>query len=154
VPLASTAVGVVDPARAGMASGINATFRQVGIAAGVAALGSIFATQIRTGVISRLAGTHLAQGAHSIAHSIAAGHAAQAIASAPPGVRGQLAAASTASFAGALNVILLIAAVIAFAGAAGALALIRQRDFVEAPGEAIEALPARTVAVSDARHAA
>jgi EmrB/QacA subfamily drug resistance transporter len=42
VPLASTAVGVVEPARAGMASGINATFRQVGIATGVAALGAIF----------------------------------------------------------------------------------------------------------------
>jgi EmrB/QacA subfamily drug resistance transporter len=43
VPLASTAVGVVEPNRAGMASGINATFRQVGIATGVAALGAIFA---------------------------------------------------------------------------------------------------------------
>jgi predicted MFS family arabinose efflux permease len=42
VPLASTAVGVVEPARAGMASGINSTFRQVGIATGVAALGAIF----------------------------------------------------------------------------------------------------------------
>src|SRR3954471_15076508 len=42
VPLAQTAVGVVEPARAGMASGINATFRQVGIATGVAALGAIF----------------------------------------------------------------------------------------------------------------
>ena len=42
VPLASTAVGVVEPARAGMARGINATFRQVGIATGVAALGAIF----------------------------------------------------------------------------------------------------------------
>jgi predicted MFS family arabinose efflux permease len=43
VPLASTAVGVVEPARAGMASGINSTLRQVGIATGVAALGAIFA---------------------------------------------------------------------------------------------------------------
>ncbi|HWK24962.1 MAG TPA: DHA2 family efflux MFS transporter permease subunit [Solirubrobacter sp.] len=42
VPLASTAVGVVEPARAGMASGINSTLRQVGIATGVAALGTIF----------------------------------------------------------------------------------------------------------------
>jgi EmrB/QacA subfamily drug resistance transporter len=42
VPLAQTAVGVVEPARAGMASGINATFRQVGIATGVAALGAVF----------------------------------------------------------------------------------------------------------------
>ena len=45
VPLASTAVGVVEPARAGMASGINSTLRQVGIATGVAALGAIFAHQ-------------------------------------------------------------------------------------------------------------
>jgi EmrB/QacA subfamily drug resistance transporter len=46
VPLASTAVGVVEPARAGMASGINSTARQVGIATGVAALGAIFASHV------------------------------------------------------------------------------------------------------------
>ncbi len=44
-PLASTAVGVVAPRFAGMASGINSTFRQVGIATAVAALGSILATR-------------------------------------------------------------------------------------------------------------
>jgi hypothetical protein len=43
-PLASTAVGVVEPRFAGMASGINSTFRQVGIATSVAALGTILAT--------------------------------------------------------------------------------------------------------------
>jgi len=43
-PLASTAVGVVEPRFAGMASGINSTFRQIGIATSVAALGSILAT--------------------------------------------------------------------------------------------------------------
>jgi EmrB/QacA subfamily drug resistance transporter len=45
-PLASTAVGVVAPERAGMASGVNSTFRQVGIATGIAALGSIFSHQV------------------------------------------------------------------------------------------------------------
>ena len=45
VPLAATAIGIIEPARAGMASGINTTFRQVGTATGVAALGSIFAAQ-------------------------------------------------------------------------------------------------------------
>jgi len=40
-PLASAAVSVVDPRRAGMAAGINNTFRQVGIATGIAALGAI-----------------------------------------------------------------------------------------------------------------
>ena len=49
VPLASTAVGVVEPARAGMASGINSTFRQVGIATGVAALGAIFSHHAHPG---------------------------------------------------------------------------------------------------------
>ncbi|HEY6691323.1 MAG TPA: MFS transporter [Solirubrobacteraceae bacterium] len=46
VPLASTAVAVVEPARAGMASGVNSTFRQVGIATGIAALGAIFSHSV------------------------------------------------------------------------------------------------------------
>jgi EmrB/QacA subfamily drug resistance transporter len=40
--LAAAAIGVVDEARAGMAAGINNTFRQVGVAVGVAALGALF----------------------------------------------------------------------------------------------------------------
>jgi EmrB/QacA subfamily drug resistance transporter len=45
-PLASTAVSTVQQERAGMASGINNTFRQVGIATGIAGLGAIFASQV------------------------------------------------------------------------------------------------------------
>lgn len=41
-PLASTAIGVVHYSRSGMASGINNTFRQVGIATGIAGLGAVF----------------------------------------------------------------------------------------------------------------
>jgi len=41
-PLATTAVSTVRVERAGMASGINNTFRQIGIATGIAALGAIF----------------------------------------------------------------------------------------------------------------
>ena len=44
--LASTAIGVVPPQRSGMASGINNTFRQVGIATGIAALGALFESTI------------------------------------------------------------------------------------------------------------
>jgi EmrB/QacA subfamily drug resistance transporter len=43
-PLASTAIGVVKSSGAGMASGINSTFRQIGIATSIAALGSILAS--------------------------------------------------------------------------------------------------------------
>jgi EmrB/QacA subfamily drug resistance transporter len=130
-PLASTAVGVVHPARAGMAGGINTTFRQIGLAAGVAALGSIFATHIRTGVASSLAGTPLARSAHQIAAAVSSGNMARVLAQAPSAARPRLAAAATSSFVHALNDILLIAAVVAFAGAAIALALIRSKDFVD-----------------------
>jgi predicted MFS family arabinose efflux permease len=43
-PLATTAVSVVPVQRAGMAAGVNNTFRQVGIATGIAGLGAIFQT--------------------------------------------------------------------------------------------------------------
>lgn len=51
-PLASTAVGVVEPARSGMASGINSTFRQVGIATSIAVLGSLFASATTRSLMS------------------------------------------------------------------------------------------------------
>ena len=47
-PLATTAVSTVRVERAGMASGINNTFRQIGIATGIAALGAIFASRAGT----------------------------------------------------------------------------------------------------------
>ena len=40
-PLATAAIGVVEPQRSGAASGINSTFRQVGTAVGIAGLGAI-----------------------------------------------------------------------------------------------------------------
>ncbi|MGH3050599.1 MAG: MFS transporter, partial [Gaiellaceae bacterium] len=45
-PLASTAVSTVRQERAGMASGLNNLFRQLGIATGIAALGAIFASRV------------------------------------------------------------------------------------------------------------
>jgi len=130
VPLVSTAVGVVEPARAGMASGINSTFRQIGIATGVAALGTIFAANIRSGVVSRLSGTPLAPRADSIAHTISNGGAGHAITSAPAPLRPLIAAAGRASFVDALNLILLVGAIVALVGVVVSLILIRERDFV------------------------
>jgi MFS family permease len=52
--LATAAISVVEPHRSGMASGINSTFRQVGIATGTAALGAIF-THVVNGQASNFA---------------------------------------------------------------------------------------------------
>ena len=129
-PLISTAVGVVEPARAGMASGINSTLRQVGVATGVAALGTILASHIRSSVVDGLSGTPLAGHAHAIAHAISTGGTAQAIASTPPPLRGLVAGTARSAFIDGLNTFLLIGAIVSFAAAVVSFALIRERDFV------------------------
>ncbi len=129
VPLASTAVGVVAPERAGMASGINSTLRQVGIATGVAALGTILASRLRSEVVSHLAHTPLATHAHALASQISGGSVAGAIASQPPQLRGLLAGAARASYVSALNEILLIGALVAAVATVVSFLTIRGRDF-------------------------
>jgi EmrB/QacA subfamily drug resistance transporter len=130
--LANTAIGVVTPARSGMASGINSTFRQVGIATGIAGLGAIFQSQIAHRLTDTLAGSPSPARVDALAHAVSAGGAPQVIASAPAAARPQLTQAIDAAFSGGLNDLFLVAAVVAFAGAALALALVRRSDFVGA----------------------
>ncbi len=137
-PLASTAVGVVEVARSGMASGVNSTFRQVGIATGIAALGSIFAHQVGDSITSSLKGTPVADRADQIAGAVTGGQVQAVAAQAPPEARGEILSATTTAFVDALNHILLLAAIVAFVSAVFSFLLIRQRDFVvrEHPGGA------------------
>ncbi len=128
--LASTAIGVVPPQRSGMASGINSTFRQVGVAAGIAVLGSIFQSRLSTALAPSLAGTPAAGHIGAVAHAVAGGAAAHVIAGVPLAVRPRATLAVHSAFAGSLNDILLVGAMIAFAGAVLSLALVRSRDFV------------------------
>jgi hypothetical protein len=130
-PLASTAVGVVSVERSGMASGINSTLRQVGIATGIAALGSIFSTRVADGVTNGLAGTPVADQSDRVSGAITGGQVDQVIAAAPEPVRGTIADVATTAFVDALNQITTIAAVTAFVAAALCLVLIRQKDFVQ-----------------------
>ncbi len=131
VPLASTAVSVVEPARAGMASGVNSTFRQVGIATGIAALGSIFATTLHDDVVGKLASSTVGERAESIAQALSTGQTADAISGIPAQAREAVQQAAASGFVDGLNTILLIAAVVAFVASALTLTLIRQRDFVD-----------------------
>jgi EmrB/QacA subfamily drug resistance transporter len=128
-PLASTAIAVVPPRQAGMGSGINTTFRQVGIATGIAALGSIFASAVRTHVSTGLHAAHQS-GGHAIASAISTGQTKQAIAHVAPQARATVGEVARASFVAGLNEIFLIAAIVAFVGAIAALVLIRSSDFV------------------------
>src|SRR5215207_594422 len=71
--IANTAIGVVAPARAGMASGISSTFRQVGIATGIAGLGAVFQSQVSDRLGAALAGTAQAAQAEELGHAVSAG---------------------------------------------------------------------------------
>src|SRR3954462_13373238 len=70
--IAQVAVGVVEPARSGMAAGINNTFRQVGIATGIASLGAIFQSRVESKATTLLTARGLpGPRASTVAHSIA-----------------------------------------------------------------------------------
>jgi EmrB/QacA subfamily drug resistance transporter len=128
--IATIAVGVVPPARSGMASGINNTFRQAGIATGIAALGAIFQHQVQQKMIDALAGTPAAGRSHALAHAVSSGAAQQAIDSAPPASRGVIAHAARSAFVGGMNDLFIVAAIVALIGGIAAVALVRQQDFV------------------------
>jgi EmrB/QacA subfamily drug resistance transporter len=130
-PLASTAVGVVAPQRSGMASGVNTTFRQIGIATGIAVYGSIFASRLHQQLGQTLARIpSLERDLPRIVAAIQRGNAAAAINAVPAPVRAPLVTAIHASFASALDVLLVVSAGLALVGAACSSALIRRRDFV------------------------
>ncbi len=134
--LASSAISVVPPQKSGMASGINTTFRQVGIATGIAGLGTVFQTQIleRTGTAlnSSSAGQAVAShGGAALRGALVGGNVQAAISALPSqAARTVLLQAYRVGFSATLDRLMIIAAVIAFVGAVGSLILIRQQDFV------------------------
>ncbi len=122
--IASTAVGVVEQRRAGMASGVNSTFRQVGIATGIAGLGAIFQGTVSHRITDALAG---GQNPKLPPSEVLAQGNARAV---PP----QFHDAFVTGWTGALNEILIVAAVLALAGAVAALVLVRAKDLVAHQG--------------------
>jgi len=131
-PLASTSVSVVEPRHAGMASGTNNTFRQVGIATGIAALGAIFQSRIT----SFLSNAGIGPFVPSWSREIASGLTPQRNFS----IRNPQSPAVIAheAFISGLNTIFVVAAVVLFVGAVLAFLLVRRKDFVasQAPAPA------------------
>ncbi len=134
--LASGAVSVVEPQRSGMASGANNTFRQVGIATGIAVLGAVFQSQILSHTRTELARSDVGQQVlrhetPQLGAALSAGDVHQAASHLPAGTaRDTLLNAYHVAFSASLNHLMEIGAIVAFVGALGAFALVRQRDFI------------------------
>jgi hypothetical protein len=65
---------------------------------------------------------------------VAAGGTRAAVDAAPPQIQAQAGDAATAAFVAAINDLLLIGAIVLLASAVLTFALVRRRDFVDAPG--------------------
>jgi len=134
--LASASVAVVPFQKSGMAAGANSTFRQIGIATGVAALGAVFASQIQHKTVAALNATVagkdvLARGGSQLTQALQAGGVREVAAAIPSdAAKATLIDGYRVGFSGALNLLMVIGSVIAIVGAAGTLALVRQKDFV------------------------
>ncbi|MGE5408846.1 MAG: MFS transporter [Syntrophothermus sp.] len=124
--IGQAAIAVVPVQKSGMGSGINTTFRQVGIATGVAALGAIFQSRID----SKLAEL-LPRAPAGLSELVASGGSKAAAEVTAPARRQAVERASDVAFVGAFNEIILIAAVVSLVGAGLGFALVRSRFFVQ-----------------------
>ncbi|MFD3482301.1 DHA2 family efflux MFS transporter permease subunit [Streptomyces sp. NPDC058665] len=135
-PLASTAVGVVQPAHAGMASGINSTFRQIGIATGIALLGTLFSSKVKSYVTDHIdAVPGLSDFAPRISTAVESGTVSQILGSLPADVRAPVKHLTAAAFTSGLNEILLVAGIVALAAGVISFATIRTKDFAQQPSD-------------------
>jgi EmrB/QacA subfamily drug resistance transporter len=134
--IASVSVSVVPPQRSGMASGSSNTFRQVGIATGIAGLGAVFQSQVlhhtMTALQTTVAGRQvLALGGADLGQAVTGGAVRSVARSIPSNAaRRALLQAYRGGFTATFDHLMVIASVIALLGSLGAFVLIRQRDFV------------------------
>ena len=133
--MASSSVAVVPVERSGMGSGINSTFRQIGIATGIAGLGAVFASQIQHHTTTVLSSTAAGQqvlhrGGSQLTAAMQSGSVREAAAAVPGPARTVLLHAYRIGFSHTFNELMIIGAIVAFTGAVLTLVLVRQRDFV------------------------
>jgi EmrB/QacA subfamily drug resistance transporter len=128
--IGQAAIAVVPVEKSGMGSGINSTFRQVGIATGVAGLGAIFQSNIN----SKL-GELVPHAPKGLGEVVAAGgsRGVEAL-RLPPAISAKAVHAADVAFVSAFNEIILIAAILSFVGAGLGFALTRSSSFVQSTG--------------------
>ncbi len=128
--IGQAAIAVVPVEKSGMGSGINTTFRQVGIATGVAGLGAVFQGQVNSKLGEML--PHAPAGLGEVVAS--GGSRAVAALPLPPAIHAKAVHAADVAFVSGFNSIILIAAILSFAGAILGFLLVRSRDFVQPTG--------------------
>ncbi len=125
--IGQAAIAVVPVEKSGMGSGINTTFRQVGIATGVAGLGAVFQGRVDSKLAEKL--PHAPAGLGEVVAS--GGSRAVREMPLPPALHVKAVHAADVAFVSGMNSILVIGAIICFVGAICGFALVRSEDFVQ-----------------------
>ncbi|HEX8743852.1 MAG TPA: MFS transporter [Thermoleophilaceae bacterium] len=128
--IADVALSVVPKEQSGMASGINDTFRQVGVAVGIAAWGAVFLGRGAEKVEQLAAGTPAATGDHprELVEATSSGNLDAALQSFPAGTRETVETAAREGFLAGFNEILVLGGGLSILGALLALWLVHERD--------------------------
>jgi EmrB/QacA subfamily drug resistance transporter len=133
--IADVALSVVPKERSGMAAGINDTFRQVGVAVGVAVWGAIFVGQGAAKVSDLTAGTPAASGdqPRQLVEAASSGSLPQALAAVPQQAQPAVEHAAREGFLAGFNDVLTLGGLVCLAGAVLALWLVREREIEREP---------------------
>jgi EmrB/QacA subfamily drug resistance transporter len=133
--IGDVALSVVPKERSGMAAGIMDTFRQVGVAVGVAVWGAVFIGQGSAKVRDLVSGTPLAAGDHprQLVEAASSGSLHQAVAHMPPQSQAHVVDAAHQGFLAGFNDVLTLGSLICFAGAVLALWLVREGEIEREP---------------------
>jgi EmrB/QacA subfamily drug resistance transporter len=127
--LANVAIGVVPPQESGMASGVNSTFRQVGIAGGIAVLGAIFEASLHHSLAVGLAAAHLTGSQlTAVVSAVSGGQSSEVIKRAPAALQPTVAHVTHQAFITGFNELLVVTSLTALAGAILSFILIRKKD--------------------------
>jgi EmrB/QacA subfamily drug resistance transporter len=123
-------MSAAPPERGGMASGISATTRFIGLLFGVAGLGAVLTLRLHAHFLAHadLLGGPGSGGAGAFAERVAAGNLGNAMVAIPEPVRTAVTGAARAGFAGAFSAVLLIASLVAVVASALSWMLIRYQD--------------------------
>jgi EmrB/QacA subfamily drug resistance transporter len=126
--IADVALSVVPTERSGMAAGINDTFRQVGVAVGIAAWGAVFLGAGASKTQELAGGAVDGSQARNLVEATSSGTLNQAVHTLPAQAQDTVRTAAEQGFLHGLNEILLLGAILSAVGSILALWLVRERE--------------------------
>lgn len=125
-PRASVTIGVVDPSRGGMASGMGETFQQVGVAVGIAGFGALFHHRVVDAFSSSPLASQLGADAARLAQAAVAG--APTGVDLDPGTLRQVAEVSRTAYVQGFTSVMVLCAIVCGVGAVIAFLFVRRAD--------------------------